>query len=99
MANPGATCPTAADSNTSHNPPYVDTAYTSASVNQAILYICYANTPGLDLASPPGDNSYRGSDVNVIVLMSFGLASGFMQGILGNSIHVVANTHMTIGGY
>jgi hypothetical protein len=95
----GATCPTPADSNTSHNPPYVGTAYNLAGANQPILYICYANTSGLDLASPPSDNSYKGADVNVIVLMNFGLASGFMQGFLGDSLHVVANTHMTIGGY
>jgi Flp pilus assembly protein TadG len=99
LANPSATCPTPVDGNTSHNPPYVDTAYTSASVNQPLLYICYANTPGLDLATPPGDNSYKGADVNVILVMSFGFASGFMQGILGNSLHMVANTHMTVGGY
>jgi Flp pilus assembly protein TadG len=99
LANPGATCPTPADGNSSHNPPYVDATYAAASVNQPLLYICYSNTPGLDLASPPGDNSYGGTDVNVILVMSFGLASGFMQGLLGNSLHVVANTHMTVGGY
>jgi Flp pilus assembly protein TadG len=78
LANPGATCPTTADGNSNYNPPYVDSAYASAGVNQPILYICYANTPGLNLASPPGDNSYSGADVNVILLMSFGLASRFM---------------------
>jgi hypothetical protein len=43
-------------------------------------------------------HAVAGQDVNVIVLMRFGFASGFMQGILGPSFHLVSNTHMTIGG-
>jgi len=55
--------------------------------------------PGLDLATAPSDNSYRGTDVNVILVINFGFTTGFMQGVLGNSIHMVANTHMAVGGY
>ena len=99
LANPAATCPDASDENGSHNPPYVDSAYGLASVNQPLLYICYDNTPGVDLASAPGDNSYRGKDVNVILVLSFGFANGLMGATFGNSIHLVANTHMTVGGF
>jgi hypothetical protein len=38
-------------------------------------------------------------DVNIILVMNFGFVSGLMSGVLGNSIHIVANTHMTVGGY
>lgn len=94
----GTTCPATADGNASYNPPYRDTIY-PASLNQPSLYICYANTPGLDLTSAPPDNSYKGTDVNVILVMSFGFATGFLQGFLGNSVHIVANAHMAVGGY
>jgi Flp pilus assembly protein TadG len=98
LENPGTTCPSPTDGNTSYNPPYQDATY-PASLNQPLLYICYANTPGLDLTSAPADNSYKGSDVNVILVMSFGFASGFLNGILGNSVHIVANAHMSVGGF
>ena len=94
----GTTCPSPADGNAAYNPPYIDSSYPS-SLNQPLLYICYSDTPGLDLTSAPTDNSYKGTDVNVVLVMSFGFVSGFMQGVLGNSIHMVANAHMTVGGY
>ena len=98
LQNPTTTCPTPSDANTDFNPPYVDATFPAA-VNQPALFICYQGTPGLDLASAPTDNSYKGSDVNVILVISFGFVSGFLQGALGNSVHIVANTHMTVGGY
>lgn len=98
LQNPTTTCPAPNDGNVFYNPPYMDDAFPGA-LNVPSLYICYARTPGLDLAAAPTDNSYKGSDVNVILVMSFGFASGFLQGVLGNSVHIVANTHMTIGGY
>jgi TadE-like protein len=99
LQNPGATCPSPSDGNTNHNPPYDSGAYATSSLNQPLLYICYANTPGLDLATAPNDNSMRGLNVNVILVMNFGFASGFMQGALGNAVAMAANTNMTIGGY
>jgi len=99
LANPGVTCPTTTDSNPNHNPPYDDTAYLPGASGVPILYICYANTPGLDFATAPADNSSRGIDVNVIVLMKFGFTTALMQGVLGNSVHMAANTHMTVGGF
>jgi len=99
LQNPGTTCPATNDGNSQFNPPYTDDAYAGGAPNQPLLYICYADTPGLDLAAAPTDNSYKGADVNVIVVMSFGFATGFMSGVLGNSVHVAVNTHMVIGGF
>lgn len=98
LQNPTTTCPATADSNSSFNPPYVSSVYPTT-LNQPYLYICFANTPGLDLTEPPGDNSYKGDDVNVILVMSFGFVSGYLQGVLGNSVQIVANAHEAIGGY
>jgi hypothetical protein len=100
LQNPsGTTCPATSDGNFEDNPPYTDTAYGAGAINQPLLYICYENTPGLDFATAPLDNSLSGQDVNVILVMSFGFATGFMQGVLGNSIHLAVNTHMTVGGF
>jgi hypothetical protein len=99
LQNPVTTCPDVADGNASYNPPYDPSAFATTSVNQPLLYICYSNTPGLDLVTAPTDTSFNGTDVNVIVLMNFGLTTGFMQGVLGGAVQMVANTHMTVGGY
>ncbi|OLC24825.1 MAG: hypothetical protein AUG06_05195 [Actinobacteria bacterium 13_1_20CM_2_65_11] len=98
LQNPTTTCPSPVDGNANYNPPYDDSLYPT-SLNQPLLFICYANTPGLDLTSAPTDNNYKGSDVNVILVMSFGFASGLLGGVLGSSVHIVGNAHMTIGGY
>ena len=92
----GTTCP--GDKLSYFNPPYTDSVYPTT-LNQPTLYICYENTQGLDLTNAPTDNSFYGQDVNVILVMSFGFVSGFLQGFLGNSVHIVANTHMTVGNY
>jgi Flp pilus assembly protein TadG len=100
LQNPsGTTCPATSDGNSQYNPPYVDSAYAPGGINQPLLYICYNSTPGLDLATAPTDNSLKGQDVNVILVMSFGFATGFMQGVLGDSVHLAINTHMLIGGF
>jgi len=99
LQNPGTTCPTTSDGNSQFNPPYTDDAYAPGGPDQPLLYICYAGTPGLDLAAAPTDNGYKGADVNVIVVMTFGFATGFMSGVLGNSVHLAVNTHMVIGGF
>jgi TadE-like protein len=98
LQNPTVTCPATADGNTNFNPPYADTDYPSTT-NQPLLFICYSNLPGVDyLNAPPAGANYP-TDVNVILLMSFGFASGLLDGLLGSSVHIVANTHMTVGGY
>ena len=99
LQNPGTTCPASSDGNSQFNPPYTDDAYTAGAPDQPLLYICYADTPGLDLTVAPTDNSYKGADVNVIVVMTFGFATGFMSGVLGSSVHLAVNTHMVIGGF
>lgn len=100
LQNPsGTTCPTTSDGNAQFNPPYTDAAYAAGTADQPLLYICYDSTPGLDLTAAPTDNSYRGHDVNVILVMTFGFATGFMSGVLGNSVHLAVNTHMVIGGF
>ena len=98
LENPGITCPATSDNNANYNPPYQDSVYPS-SLNQPDLYICYQNLQGVDFTTAPVDNLYRGTDVNVILVMSFGFVSGVLQGPLGNSVRIVANTHMTVGGY
>jgi Flp pilus assembly protein TadG len=98
LQNPTNTCPTPTDGNTAYNPPYDPSIYPST-LNQPLLFICYGNTPGTDFATAPADNAYKGIDVNVILVMSFGLTSGFLADTLGSSIHMVSNTHMTVGGY
>src|SRR5438132_5505534 len=98
LQNPITTYPAPTDGNTTYNQPYLDSTYPGAA-NQPLLYICYANTPGLDLATAPTDNSYKGLDVNVILVMNYGFAGGFLPDVVGTSLHIVANTHMVIGGY
>jgi TadE-like protein len=98
LQNPSATCPATVDGNTAFNPPYADSAYPTG-VNAPSLYICYAFSPGTDISTPLTDNGMKGADVNVILVMNFGFASGLFQGVFGSSIHIVANTHMTVGGY
>jgi Flp pilus assembly protein TadG len=100
LQNPsGTTCPATSDGNAQFNAPYTDPAYAAGGVNQPLLYICYQAVNGVDLTTAPTDNSLKGQDVNVILVMSFGFATGFMQGVLGNSIHLAVNTHMVIGGF
>jgi Flp pilus assembly protein TadG len=98
LQNPTTTCPAPSDGNALFNPPY-DPSIFPSTLNQPFLFICYGNTPGTDFASAPVDNAYRGIDVNVILVMSFGFTSGFLADALGNSIHIVSNTHMSVGGY
>lgn len=99
LQNPSTTCPSPSDGNASFNPPYTAAAYATTDLNQPLLYICYASTPGLDIATSPTGNSMKGLDVNVILVMNFGFASGFMQSALGDAASVAANTSMTIGGF
>lgn len=98
LANPATNCPSPADTNTNFNPPY-QTSFYPTDVDKPLLFVCYGNDPSADYqVTPPSGNNY-GMDVNVILLMSFGFTSGFLSGALGSSVHVVANAHMTVGGY
>ena len=92
-------CPASSDGNPYHNPPYVSSAFPAAGVyNVPNLYICYNNDPTLDITVDPTDNAYKLQDLNVILLMNYGLATGFMQDQIGRNIPVAANAHILIQG-
>lgn len=78
LSNPRTTCPATQNGNSLYNPPYQDTAYPTSS-GQPLLYICYQDTAG---AEPPF-SSPQLTDLQVIVLYRYGLASGFLQNQLG----------------
>lgn len=92
--------------NSLHNPPYASALYPTG-YNTVNLYICYTKPDGSvlsSIATAPAsyDYSWRGGDVNVILLMNYGLVSGFLQSALNaaGGIHVATNSHFTVqGGY
>jgi Flp pilus assembly protein TadG len=92
-------CPTPSDGNPYHNPPYVSSAFPAVGVyNQPNLYICYNNDPNLDITVAPSDNAHKLQDLNVILLMNYGLVTGFMQSQIGRNIPVAANAHIIVQG-
>ncbi len=95
LKNPGSTCPSVADGNSYHNPPYANAAYPSTT-NQPWLYICYGNVAGTDYpSSAPSGQS--GLDLNVIVLYSYAPLTPLISGQFG-SFHLAANQHITVQG-
>jgi TadE-like protein. len=94
LKNPGTTCPAPTDGNAFHNPPYANAAY-PPTANQPWLYICYANTAGLDFAAPATNQSQQ--DLNVIVLYSYGPLTPLVTGQFGN-FRLAVNEHMTVQG-
>ena len=96
LQNPGTTCPTPSDGNTKYNPPYPSSAYPTAT-NTPALFICYQNQPGTDITTAPSDNSHRLQDVNVILLMRFGMLTGALQFIPTGTL-LAANVHMEVQG-
>jgi Flp pilus assembly protein TadG len=95
LKNPGTTCPAPTDGNGYHNPPYANSAYPPTS-NQAWLYICYANTPGLDFFATPATGQSQ-QDLNVIVLYSYGPLTPLVAAQFG-IFHLAVNVHMTVQG-
>jgi TadE-like protein len=101
---PQGTCPVGLD-NSVNDPPYAPNVYPTG-LNAAYLYICYtrpgASGPSGTVAAPPApfDSSWRLGDVNVIVLLNYGLATTFMQSTLNafGGIHVASNAHFTVQG-
>jgi hypothetical protein len=92
-------CPPTANGNAYHNPPYDPSAFPAAGVyNKPNLYLCYNNDPSLDITADPADNSHKLQDLNVILLMNYGLATGFMQDQIGKNIAVAANAHIIVQG-
>lgn len=106
VSGPVGTCPSGLG-NSQHNPPFDGSLYPTGA-NSVALYVCYTkpgvSTPYGSEATPPlgGDFSWRGGDVNVILLFNYGLVMPFMQSALNaaGGIHVATNAHFTIqGGY
>ena len=94
LKNPGNTCPSVADGNGFHNPPYASAAY-PGTANQPWLYICYNNTPGLDFTSAATNQAQL--DLNVIVLYTYGPMTPLVKSQFG-VFQVAANVHMTVQG-
>lgn len=94
LKNPGTTCPVPTDGNAVHNPPYASSAYPTIP-NQAWLYICYKNTPGLDFTSPATNQAQL--DLSVIVLYAYGPLTPLVTAQFG-IFRVAANVHMTVQG-
>ena len=94
LKNPGTTCPAPTDGNAYHNPPYASGAY-PPSANVAWLYICYANTPGLDFAVPATNQSQQ--DLNVILLYSYGPLTPLVTAQFG-IFRLAVSVHMTVQG-
>jgi len=99
------TCPGTTDPN--YNPPYTSGYPAAGVINQPNLWICLNDNPALDISGggfPPGPGTgsatYRLMDLNVILLMNYGLATGFMQSQLGaaGGIHVAAYAHIFVQG-
>lgn len=96
---PGACLP-GADGNTINNKPYAATYY-PATTQQVNVYICYTAPGGAQtgsIAVHPPDNAWRLGDVNVSILMNFGLITPFIQNMFGNGINMAFNEHFTIQG-
>ena len=94
LKNPGTSCPPPSDGNGFYNPPFTNASYPSTA-NEAWLYICYNNSPGLDFTSPATNQSQQ--DLNVIVLYSYGPLTPLITAQFG-IFRLAANTHMTIQG-
>jgi len=97
---PGA-CLAPTDGNGVNNKPYSSAAF-PASTQQVNVYICYSPPGGGPqvgtLASHPTDNSWRLGDINVSLLMNFGIITPFIQSLFGSGINLTYNEHFTIQG-
>jgi Flp pilus assembly protein TadG len=101
FVNPGGCL--AGVGNSNNNAPYAASAF-PAQTQRVNVYICYTAPPALgggqsgSMAAHPGDNSWRLGDINVSLLMNFGLITPFIQNLFGNGINVAYNEHFTIQG-
>jgi len=97
---PGA-CLAPTDGNGVNNKPYSAAAF-PASTQQVNVYICYSSPNGGPqvgtLAAHPTDNSWRLGDINVSLLMNFGIITPFIQSLFGSGINLTYNEHFTIQG-
>lgn len=96
-----AGCLSPTDGNAFNNKPYNSANY-PAGTQRVNVYVCYTYPGGAlqlgTLASHPTDNSWRLGDINVSMLMNFGLITPFIQSIFGAGIPLAYNEHFTIQG-
>ncbi len=63
-----------------------------------LVYVCY-EAPGAGVyAGYDPNQAYANGQVDVIVLMSYGLISGWFQGIAPHGLPIAANVHMPVQG-
>ena len=97
---PGS-CLAPTDGNGVNNKPYSPAAF-PASTQQVNVYICYTQPGGGaqvgTLSAHPTDNSWRLGDINVSLLMNFGIITPFIQSLFGSGINLTYNEHFTIQG-
>ncbi len=96
-------CLTGADGNTVNNKPYTASYYptTTQTVNVYICYTAPATAGGAQvgtMVTQPTDNSWRLGDINVSILMDFGIITPFIQNLFGNGINLAYNEHFIIQG-
>jgi len=100
QVKPGG-CLSPTDGNAFNNKPYNAANYPGAT-QRVNVYVCYTYPGGGlqlgTLAAHPTDNSWRLGDINVSMLMNFGLITPFIQSIFGAGIPLAYNEHFTIQG-
>jgi len=98
---PSGGCLNGTDGNAFNNKPYSAANY-PAGTQQVNAFICYTYPGGAfqtgSRAVAPGDNSWRLGDINVSLLMNFGLITPLIQNIFGAGIPLTYNEHFTIQG-
>ena len=98
---PAGGCLAPTDGNPFNNKPYSSGAF-PGTTQQVNAYICYTYPGGgLQTGSrptAPTDNSWKLGDINVSLLMNFGLITPLIQGLFGNGIDIAYNEHFTIQG-
>ena len=84
----GSGCPGSAP----YNAPYPSSAYDALGNGQG-AGTCCTNQPAED------NLFWTGKDVNVIVLYTYPLVTGFLASVLGQGIQLAANQHIAIQGH
>ena len=63
-----------------------------------LVYVCYQRPGTSGYSSYDSAQTYANGDVDVIVLMSYGLISGWFQGLVPQGLPIAANVHMPVQG-
>ena len=91
-ASLGTGCPSA----TTGNGPY-DGHFPDAP-GSVLVYVCYQAAGDAAFSGYDPNQTYTDGQVDVIVLMSYGLISGWFQGIAPHGLPIAANVHMPVQG-